>query len=168
MNNWSLKPHSRKNTSTGKAFLPGERILSIIYMGNDGIMHRIDIHDQEVLPTDISEDQEIARWTRVLKEKEAEDKAEKQNMLQSTEELFLSLYQDADTAVLPENERDILKQLLGLMLERKRILKRVGEATEDFLTYVHVPTKKEYVVPLKDFSVEDIEKIKEQLDHVLR
>ena len=83
------------------------------------------------------------------------------------EDLFLSLYEDDNDEEETSKERAILKQILALLLERKRILRRLkGQKTEN-LVFIHVRSKQEFVVGMADFAIPDIAKIQDQLKAIV-
>ena len=67
------------------------------------------------------------------------------------EEFFFSLYEGEES-----DEKDILKQLFALLLEKKRILRSFGRKNAQKQKFVHIKSKKEFWVPVKDFSPEDL------------
>jgi len=106
----------------------------------------------------------LGRWSRVIKAKEDEEREAKKQSLQSSEELFLSLYE-------VEHEDDegvaILKQILALMLERKRVLKPLSKDRKAMIPYLHVKTKREYMVSLTDFPSTKLIELETQLQCVI-
>ena len=79
----------------------------------------------------------------------------------TTEELFLSLFEESGAE--GEEDRAVLKQLLALMLERKRVIKRVGPSTQGVQRYRHPKQDREYDVPMDDLNPEKLVRIQEQL-----
>lgn len=168
---WQVKPLSRKSSVSGEAFKPGSEVVCYIYTNpnNGSELERTDILAEECgnfeLPKNL-----LARWTRIVKEREdEEEKGHEKQTLGNAEEFFLSLY-DESTKHTEEAEetRDILKQLLSLMLERKRILRRIKSKDKDIILYLHVATKNEYQVPEITLDLEKITKIQEQLRVLVR
>ncbi|MEM9226593.1 MAG: hypothetical protein AAGA45_01360, partial [Verrucomicrobiota bacterium] len=62
-----------------------------------------------------------------------------------------------------EAERATLKQLLALMLERKRLLKRVGPTKEGVQVYMRPKHEEEYPVPMDEIAPEQLLAVQEQL-----
>ena len=63
---------------------------------------------------------------------------------------------------------DMLKHLLSLMLERKRVLRAVGSRqSEGQQTYRHVKTKQELQVPVVDISTELMIKIQDTIGDIM-
>ena len=84
--------------------------------------------------------------------------------LLSCEELFLSLFAEGTE---DSREKDILKQLLALMLERKRILKARENPVDGIQAYMHMPTREMYQVTLQKLGPDEIAAIQSQLEGVL-
>lgn len=160
---WQVKPLSRKSSISGEVFEAGATVICHIFFQENipGELIRKDILREEInnfeLPNNL-----VAKWTRKVGEKESE---EQKQLINNAEELFFSLYSDSNIEVQENiaNKQDILKQLIGLMLERKRILKRVKTKDKGIILYVHSDTKKEYEVIVKTLELEEILKIQEQL-----
>ena len=80
----------------------------------------------------------------------------------SAEDFFFSLYENEQPEA--EEESDMLKHLLSLMLERKRVLRAVGERqNKDEQRYLHVKTKRDLTVPIVDISTELMLKIEDTI-----
>ena len=93
-------------------------------------------------------------------EPRSKDDKEAQEALKLTaDNLFISLFEGEDG---PSQENAKFKHLLGLMLERRRLL-RVKERDAAFTIYIHRPTKNEYAVPNVEldpqFFIENQEKL---------
>lgn len=158
---WNVKPLSRKSSISGKTFEPGSRVVCFVYKEESGELARDDILENEIEGFEVPQNL-LARWIRVVKEHEEDEGKEAQKQtIHNAEELFLSLYEHEETQEL------LLKQLLALMLERKRILRRLKTSNKDVLTYLHVKTKKEYTVLNKAFSIEAISDIQKQLEKII-
>ena len=62
----------------------------------------------------------------------------------------------------------MLKHLLSLMLERKRVLRAVGERqNKGEQRYLHVKTKRELTVPIVDISTELMLKIEDTIGDII-
>ena len=84
----------------------------------------------------------------------------------SAEDFFFSLYEN-DQADARE-ESDMLKHLLSLMLERKRVLRPIGERRNSGeQRYLHVKTKRELSVPIVDISTELMLKIENTIGDII-
>lgn len=171
---WQVKPLSRKSSVSGETFKPGTHVVSYIYTDPNAPAEllRTDILAEESSNFSLPENL-LARWTRIVKDREDDEQRESQKQtLGNAEEFFLSLYDDlandteeSITANTASATKNILKQLLALMLERKRILRRLKNRNKetDIIAYLHVPSKREYQVPQATLDLEEIAKIQEQL-----
>jgi len=83
------------------------------------------------------------------------------------EELFFSLFEVEDA--VEGDETSTLKLIVGLMLERKRILRRLPlKSTNKLITYVHGKTKSEFEVEGIDITPKVVMKVQEQLQILIR
>ena len=163
---WQVKAISKECDATGEEFSPGERVLCYINKdGESGELARSDIKKSAISNFKIPK-ATLGRWTRVIREKSEDlEKEAQEQSLKTAEDLFLSLYEEAETEAV--KEQAILKQILALLLERKRILRRLkGQKTEN-LIFIHVRSKQEFVVGMADFAIPDIEKIQDQLETIV-
>lgn len=158
---WQVRPLSRKSSISGKTFEAGATVICYIFNQGQGggELIRKDILEEEADSIEISNNL-LAKWARKVKNEEPEKQS-----LGNAEELFLSLYHDFGGEVQESvlKKRDTLKQILGLMLERKRILRRLKTKDKGNIVYLHVATKKEYEVVEMPLDLEEISKIHEQL-----
>lgn len=147
----------------GKVFAPEDRVVSFLYRAeNEGTIERMDLHaedEDKISPAGPV----ICRWTHRIRE-EAQTEAElRKQQVQSTEDLFLALCQEnqlAETEPLPETQT--LMALLALQLERKRVIRSVGNGF-----YLHVKSKVRYRVPSVEFEPEKLLEIQDQLQQLL-
>jgi hypothetical protein len=119
MVDWQIQPLSRTCAATGEPLQEGERVACYLFRDDEGQLRRADIHAgaaDTYLPTG----RVLGRWGRTLKPRSEEDKEARQQALASAEELFLSLFETVGEA--EDATADALKQVLALLLERKRIL----------------------------------------------
>lgn len=148
---WQIKTISRKSSRTGNPFEPGDVAVSLIFKDSAAKeIGRADLHESELgefeLPGEL-----LGRWRRVIRDPN-EEAVNASETLASAEDFFFSLYEGDDPESKTE-EREMLKHLLGLMLERKRVLRAVGpRQTEGAQTYLHVKSKQEVSVPVLDMS----------------
>lgn len=154
---WQVRGMSRKCGVSGEAFLPGEKVVCFIFRDDKGELIREDVREEFIDKYRVEVEQ-LGWWRRVVREGK-EEEVEKKVGMEGVEELFLSLFEGSGGG----EEREVLKQILGLMLERKRILKRV-KSEGKVQTYLHVAHKECYEVSLEDYDIEMILKIKDQLD----
>lgn len=139
------------------AFEKDDRIASMLIRLEEDIA-RMDVLDSEEpsfeLPGEL-----ICRWTQIFKPRSTDDKEAQEAMKLTADNLFISLFEGEDE---PTQENSKLKHLLGLMLERRRLL-RVKSRDRDYTHYIHRPTKNEYSVPNveldPEFFIENQEKL---------
>ena len=158
-----LKPVSRQSQATGRLFEPGQRIVSYLCRDEEGELIRVDIFEEEkenYAPTGTV----ICRWDQTLKEKEDPAAEERQNV-RSTEDMFLSLYdEEAETT----EESDVLKYLLAIILELKRLLRPAGRPPSgEPQIYRHPQTGREYAVPQLDLTADSVRHVQAQLKKIL-
>lgn len=160
---WQIKPMAKKSFFSEKIFSEGDLVSTYLFRNAEGELDRVDIlleeEDQFSPPERL-----LGKWTQETED--INDGREKQQLaLKSAEELFLSLYSDD---VEKNEENAILKQLLALKLERKRILRgtgyRAGQTAQEFL---HIKTKVLYEVPLDMFDPEKLLELGDLLDALL-
>ncbi len=160
---WQLKTISRQSQITGSPFEVGQRIISYIYKDDSGEIHRDDIHaddTNEYNPPGIL----LGWWEQVVKNYDNEAEARRQ-AINSSEELFLSLYEEEG---IETREREVIKFLLALMLERKKILKPLIKTPADAVQkYLHNRTNREYKVPIIDLTAESVQEVMGQLKEVV-
>ncbi|MGC6424834.1 MAG: hypothetical protein ACON4O_07605 [Lentimonas sp.] len=162
---WQIKTIARKSSISETPFNPGERVVCLIYKGADEAeLGRADLLETELegfeLPGEV-----LGRWTRVVKDPEGEA-ANAHETMASAEDFFFSLYEVEQRDA--KEESDMLKHLLALMLERKRVLKAVGaRETEGAQRYRHVKTKRELLVPVVDISTELMFKIQDTIGDIM-
>lgn len=164
---WQIKTLARKSTLSGEAFNPGDRVVSLIYRDEEaGELGRADLRPEEIesfqLPGGV-----LGRWTREVKDPDdAHAHAHARETMASAEDFFFSLYENEDPEA--REEADMLKHLLSLMLERKRVLRPVGDRqSAGQQTYLHVKTKRELKVPIVDISTELMLRIQDTIGDII-
>ena len=135
-------------------------MICYLFLDEEGNLQRMDVKSSEAEDIQVPEPI-LGRWSRVVKRPEEEKKEAKRQAILSTEEIFLGLFAEGLAAT---EEQNTLKQLLALILERKRLLRSVGSVAREEQTYLHVKSKTEYRVPMKDLEPQQIAKIESQLD----
>jgi len=157
---WQVKPITRACAATGRELVPGDLVTCVVHKPVGGLMERVDVlreHAADFRPAGLV----LGRWNREVKERGEEERAQRAQLLASREELFLSLFEDpAD----PTGEKAILKHLLALLLERRRIIKAAGPAADGMTPYLHVRTQQLLPVPAIDLQPEDIQRVQSTLD----
>ena len=162
---WEIKPFGKKSTVSGNLFKDGDTIHCFLIRDGEGNLSREDLHGNDLgrLPQGA---RILGRWRRTYKA--APDvRQENLNHRKTLEELFFSFY-EAPNATRSE-ESDALKQIVSLMLERKRILRRTATpAGGKSLRYRHVKTAVEFEVPNHDITPEVVMRVQEQLGPLIR
>lgn len=157
---WQVKPIARVCAASGQELRVGDVVTCVVYKPLGGNVERCD-----VLKDDTSSFQPagilLGRWTREVKERGEEEQAQRAQLLASREEFFLSLYEDpAD----PSGDKAVMKHILALLLERKRIVKALGPAHEGQIPYQHTGSKEIYSVPALDLQPAHIVQVGATLD----
>ena len=164
---WRVKTLSKHSHATGKPLETGHKVVSYLYKNQKGELLRSDILREEAenyTPPGVV----VGWWGHTIKPAESEAEA-RQAALKTTEEIFLSLYEVEEEAG-QSDESAILKYLLALILERKRILKpiaRPGAAQTQTQTYLLRQTEIEYQVPKVEISAQTLLNVREQLHLII-
>lgn len=128
---------------TGKQFETGDTVLSYL-LDDVNVYRRVDIlasSAQSYTPPRLV----ICRWKWTVKARDTREKEEAQSALAQTEAMFLALYEEEPATQGQETvEREILKHLLALALQRKRILKAVKGSDGE---YLHAESGSIYLAP---------------------
>jgi len=162
---WHIKTLARKSTLSGEVFNPGDRVVCLIYKDDAaGELGRADLRPDEIESFELPGEM-LGRWSRLVKDPD-DDSAHARDTMASAEDFFFSLYEN-DQADARE-ESDMLKHLLSLMLERKRVLRPIGERRNSGeQRYLHVKTKRELSVPIVDISTELMLKIENTIGDII-
>lgn len=169
---WQLKSPSNESLISGKRFEIGDQIVCFLYKNEEGELERMDIASDEIESTELPQNI-LGCWTHTIKESAGQEEREMQKQtIASSEELFLSFYkqQDGETEAATEEvseDRDTLKQILALMLERKRILKPTTDTRTGEVEYWHAKSKKNYTVDLSPIPIEKAITLQEQLQMLM-
>ena len=84
----------------------------------------------------------------------------------SAEDFFFSLFENESPDT--KEESDMLKHLLSLMLERKRVLRAIGDRkSTGEQSYRHVKTKQMIQVPIMDISTKLMLKIEDTIGDII-
>jgi hypothetical protein len=157
---WQVKPIARRCAVSNEPLKAGDRVVCVIYKPEGVPAERADVlaaHFEQFRPNGI----ELGRWTREVKEHSEEEREARLQLLATREEFFLSLYTDGTD---PSGDKAVLKQLLALLLERKRVLRALGKPVGNTQRYLHVRTRDEFDVPTDDFQPEQIARIQPALE----
>ncbi|NDV62439.1 hypothetical protein G0Q06_08260 [Puniceicoccales bacterium CK1056] len=147
-----IKSVGEQSFVSGKAFVPGDRVWSCLYRTDEGVLERVDVLEEEREQLNLDAGV-LCKWSQMIKEREISEAEVRKADLQSTDEIFLSLYdeleEDGDDSAEIRETRDRLKFFLALQLERKRVLKPLGRGK-----FRHMPTKREFEVPQLELTPE--------------
>ena len=103
----------------------------------------------------------MGRWKRVF-EQAPDTREENLKQQRTLEDLFFSLFEVEQA--LQGDETDTLKQIVGLMLERKRIIRRLpGKSATNAITCLHVKSRREFVVPVLEITPKVVMGVQEKL-----
>lgn len=160
MIDWQIQTLSQQSSLSGTIFEEGEEVICLLFTQDDGSWGRANI-----APVEWDEFQEkenlLGKWTRRFTKKPGNEE-QKQKLL-SAEEFFLSLFEHGE-ASSEDRDRDILKHILALFLERKRILRRLGKSDNGALLYLHIHGKSQHEVPVPDWDQALIAEIHRHLE----
>ncbi|MEC8208844.1 MAG: hypothetical protein VX372_03335 [Verrucomicrobiota bacterium] len=162
---WQFKTIARNSTLSGEAFNPGDRVVCLIFKGEEaGELGRADLRPSEVEAFG-PQDEVLGRWTRVVKNPD-DDNISVSETIASAEDFFFSLFENESSD--SKEESDMLKHLLSLMLERKRILRAIGDRKSiGEQSYWHVKTKQMIQVPIVEISTKLMLKIEDTIGDIM-
>lgn len=159
MFHWEIKDFGKQSSITGKAFEDGEKILCIVLKDiKNNEMIRCDLLESESSEwKQVEESVVLGRWSRVYSEEvKALTQEERKH---SAESFFLSFFESQEPCGEQE-ELGLLKYLFAVSLERKRVLKsKPIEGDAHSQIFIHVKTKREFVVPVVIPNVENVSKV---------
>ncbi len=147
---WIIKSFSRICAVTGVPFSDGDEVVCFVCRENDNDeIFRFDVLRENAFDFHPG-GKIIGQWKKKISLNSSK-KIDFGQKLAYQEEFFFSLYEGEES-----DEKDILKQLFALLLEKKRILRSFGRKNGQKQKFVHVKSKKEFWVPVKDFPPEDL------------
>lgn len=161
---WTVHRPADTCALTGEPFQPGDRLRSFLLRGPGGELSRCDVAAARAGDFQPPEGTRVLGWWNQTVRAEAETEAEqKKRALASSEELFLSLYEGEEPGA--QEERALLQHLLGLQLERKRLLKPAAEAAsrKGVRALRHVPSGRIVEVPSVEVTPEKLLKVEASL-----
>jgi len=162
---WQIKTLARQSSLSETPFNAGDRIICLVFKDPQlGELGRADLLESELdcfnIPGEV-----LGRWVRIAKDPKHEVQSGKEAMA-SAEEFFFSLF-DCEPSSSSE-VADILKHLLALTLERKRILRaHPPRSSQGQQIYLHVKSKQELSVPIVEVTAELMMKIQDTLGELL-
>jgi hypothetical protein len=145
---WQVKSISHTCASSGKELQVGDSVVCIVYKPLGGAIERRDVlkeYANEFKPDGLL----LGRWSRQDQRTGEEEQALRAQLLASREEFFLSLFDEAND---PSGDKAVLKHILAMLLERKRIVKAVGSVEQGHIPYQHHTTKQIFMVPRSIYS----------------
>ncbi len=167
MQEWNLQSGSRKSTSTEQPFVDGQRVRSVLCLVEKEGLVRLDFHPDEVLA--LGEARPIAQWLRTFRSNEAERELARE-AVETADDLFDQLMDDPGEEGDAESKeiRKVLRFILALHLERKRVLRPLGRIAPDGTqVYRHPKKNREYTVEAAGLRPELMRKIEDQMDFIL-
>lgn len=154
---WNIKSLSRRCSATNEAFSDGDVVVCFVVKRNGGELERFDVLDRNL--GDFSyEGVVVGFWRRVFSSNVGAVVEIKQK-LAIQEDFFVSLFEAPKT-----EDGDVLKQLLALYFERKRILRPLGGSDGKNRRFVHVKTKREFLVPAGEIEPESLSRLAPVID----
>jgi hypothetical protein len=157
---WHITPIARKSFHTGVEFAKDDAVACALVKTEDGELVRVDVLIAEANKMEMP-GKVLCRWTQRFKPKPTDGKEEAEALKLTADNLFISFFEGEEEGALSQENAE-LKHFLGLMLERRRVL-RVKARTRKYTRYVHRPTKREFLVPAVDldpkFFLENEEKL---------
>ncbi|MDR2430375.1 MAG: hypothetical protein LBD14_05770 [Puniceicoccales bacterium] len=145
---------------SGESFKTGDRVVCVVYKPEGLPIDRVDVLAEHFARHALA-GVELGRWVREVKERAEEEREARLQLLATREEFFLSLYADAED---PSGEKAVLKQLLALLLERKRVLRALGRPSGGVQRYLHVRTREEFDVPAGELVPEEVARVQSALE----
>ena len=165
MLDWQIKPLAKKSALSDRDISAGDTVVCAFFINELGLLDRLDFHKDEFDVSKIS-GKIIGKWERVVSEHpDADERAARRMSLESSEDFFVSLF-DENSAV-EADEVDVVKQMLALLLERKRILRPVGRPINNVQKYIQPSTKREFSVPQRNLDEDLVIKIQSQLGSII-
>lgn len=160
---WQIKPLAHSSAVSGEPLVVGDRVECFVFLDEAGALTRADIRENETERFPRPESV-LGRWQRVVKDRGEEQREAREQTLATAEDLFFSLFEMEDGEPETVAEREALKQVLALMLERKRILRSQGRVTNGVQNYLHVRSKRTVDVPMHELEPEQILSLQDKLE----
>jgi hypothetical protein len=171
MVDWQFEAAGRSCALSGDKFKPGDRVGSLLYLDRDGLVARLDylcgVEDEPQLP-----ERRLARWEWKVRER-LDEKGEARARVANAEEFFLSLFdEDGEEAIGEEmrEQKDLLRYLFGLLLERRKVLKLSHPAAhgDPSVTYLHPASGRTFTVRTVEVSPGAVARAETHLEGFLR
>ncbi len=162
---WQIKPLSKKSAVSEREIKPGDTVVCAVFVDDIGNLDRMDFLKDEFRADSIN-GRLVGRWERIVAENpEADERAARRMALASSEDFFISLYDDA--VEIDSADVDVIKQMLALLLERKRILRPLGRPSGGLQKYIHAQSGREFIVPQRNVDEALVVKIQSQLGSII-
>lgn len=162
---WHISAVARKSYLTGEDFSKDDVVASALVRISEEELQRVDVLVRDANKVELP-GEPLCRWTQVFKPKPDDGREEAEALKLTADNLFINLFEGEEEGGLSMENAE-LKQFLGLMLERRRVL-RVKARTRKYTRYVHRPSKREFLVPVVDldpqFFLENEEKLSFLID----
>lgn len=146
---WHITPIGRKSYHSGEEFAKDDPVASALVKTEDAELVRVDVRISEASKVEMP-GEVLCRWTQIFKPKANDGREEAEALKLTADNLFISFFEGEEEGSLSEENAE-LKHFLGLMLERRRVL-RVKGRTRKYTRYVHRPSKREFLVPAVDLD----------------
>ncbi len=175
---WNVRPGAKVSSVSGEPFGEGDRIVCLLFATDQpGELGRADLLETELDTFKLSGTL-LGRWSRIVKSAADEAKEAQRLTVASAESLFFSLFDDAESeplAVANEADleqvqamREVLQHFVGLLLERRRILKAVGRRSlSGKQNYWHPKEKRNFEVPVSELSPATIKGIQDVIGELV-
>ncbi len=163
---WQIKPLAHTSALSGEPLAVGERVECFIFLTEENGLTRADIRASETERFPRPESV-LGRWQRVVKDRGEEEREAREQSLATAEDIFFSLFEQEDGDADTVSEREALKQVLALMLERKRILRSQGRVEDGMQAYLHVRSKREVSVPMHELEPQQLLGLEEKLSAIV-
>ncbi|MCC5789593.1 MAG: hypothetical protein JJT75_08155 [Opitutales bacterium] len=184
---WQIKSFTRKCFLTGRSFSDGDQYISmLIDRGHKGELERLDFlagKENDFSPLG----KILCRWQRQYQRSPVKNDGDEQR--KTAEHLFFSLYEnlpasageeeesleskggsenegeESEDLLIDEEGREALKQILGLLLERKKVFKTVGYTpNQSHQILEHRQMGEVFLVPAGELSPETMVHVQKRLE----
>ncbi len=154
---WSIKSLSRRCNATNEVFSDGDIVVCFVVKKENGDLERFDVLERN-LPGFSHGGTVVGFWKRVFSSN-TDAVVELKQKLASQEDFFVSLFESPET-----EDGETLKQLLALFFERKRILRSAGMVDGKYQRFIHIKTKREFLVPSEEITPESLSRLGSVID----
>lgn len=149
---WTIKSLSKRCNATNEPFSDGDIVVCSVVKKSDGTLERFDVLEQNLQK--FSPDGIVIGFWRRIFTSNADAATEIKQKLAFQEDFFVSLFESSET-----EDGAILKQLLALYFERKRVLRSLGIIDGNIQRFVHIKTKREFLVPVKEITPDSLSRL---------